>query len=338
MAKKKKRHRGHYCKICGCYLPNEKFTGKGHARHICKSCSTKPKEVEEDIKWEDYIVEEEIDTDELMDELPVEPIPFAELERDMRYEIEDLLEANINEFMIRKDYIPEGKELQKINDWVFKETNDTFFTQVIPDDAYNSLVDKMIHRLVKEWKEDGFEIKTYAESLVVMETERLLIRQLTRKDVNPLLAFMGKPEVMYAWEHGFTQKDVRKWINRQLTRYRKEKIGYYAVILKENGKLIGQAGLMRSNFNEEDVVEIGYILDNGYWHHGYAIEAARACMEYAFEELNLKSVYCSIRPENEASIRVAEKLGMSRCGSHIVLYDEKEMPHLIYKVERKETP
>lgn len=273
-----------------------------------------------------------------MDDFPVDPIPFAELEVDMRYEIEKLLEANINEFMINKDYVPEGKELQEINDWVFKETNETFFTQVIPDDTYNSLVDKTIHRLVKEWEEDGFEIKTYAESLVVMETERLLIRKLTRKDVNPLLAFMGKPEVMYAWEHGFTQKDVRKWINRQLSRYRKDGIGYYAVILKESGKLIGQAGLMKSNFNGEDVVEIGYILDNGYWHHGYAIEAARACMEHAFEELGLKSVYCSIRPENEASIRVAEKLGMSRCGSHIVLYNEKEMPHLIYKVERTETP
>lgn len=206
MAKKKKKHHGHYCKICGCCLPNEKFTGKGHARHICKSCSTKNKKVEDDIKWEDYIVEEEIDADELLDELPIEPIPFAGLERDMRHEIEELLEANINEFMIHKNYIPEGKELQKINDWVFKETNETFFTQVIPDDTYNSLVDKTIHRLVKEWEEDGFEIKTYAESLVVMETERLLIRKLTRKDVNPLLAFMGKPEVMYAWEHGFTPR------------------------------------------------------------------------------------------------------------------------------------
>lgn len=69
--------------------------------------------MEDDIKWEDYIVEEEIDADELLDELPIEPIPFAGLERDMRHEIEELLEANINEFMIHKNYIPEGKELQK---------------------------------------------------------------------------------------------------------------------------------------------------------------------------------------------------------------------------------
>ena len=53
--------------------------------------------------------------------------------------------------------------------------------------------------------------------------------------MDALLAIMGKPEVMYAWEHGFAKKDVRKWINRQLTRYRKDGFGYFAVILKESG-------------------------------------------------------------------------------------------------------
>ena len=109
--------------------------------------------------------------------------------------------------------------------------------------------------------------------------------------------------------------------------------GYFAVILKESGKLIGQAGLMKSTINGNEAVELGYILDNAYWHYGYGMEAARACLEYAFEELGLKTVYCSIRPENVASIRVAKKLGMTLCGSHTVIYNEKEMPHLIYELE-----
>ena len=50
MAKKKKKHHGHYCRICGNYLPNEKFTGKGHARHICKSCQSLPQEVQADMR------------------------------------------------------------------------------------------------------------------------------------------------------------------------------------------------------------------------------------------------------------------------------------------------
>ena len=360
MAKKRKQQ-GHYCRICGEYKANEKFSGKGHARHICKECQSLPDDVKADMvrcneveraafkypmtrqDWEllekyakkykdkesgqfaqdmldmkrgnqtpdEYMEEDDVLIEGIYEE---ETIPFAELEDDIRYQLEELLADNINE-------------------WVLKETRDTFFIKVIPDAAYDSLVEETINRLVKEWEEDGFEIKTFSASLVVMETERLLIRRITRKDMDALLAIMEKPEVMYAWEHGFTKKDVRKWINRQLTRYRKDGFGYFAVILKESDALIGQAGLMKSTINGNEAVELGYILDNAYWHNGYGTEAARACLEYAFRELELKTVCCSIRPENVASIRVAERLKMTLCGSHTVIYNEKEMPHLIYELK-----
>lgn len=380
MTKKRKNHQGHYCRICGEYKANEKFSGKGHARHICKQCQSLPEDVKADmvrcneveraafkypmnrqdwelleryaLKYKDKesgrFAQEMLDmkrghhtqdADMEEDDEPAEgtygeePIPFTELEDDIRYQLEELLADNINEFMIHKGYIPEGKELESISEWVLKETRDTFFIKVIPDAAYDNMVDETIRSLVKEWEEDGFEIKTYSASLIVMETERLLIRRITRKDMDALLDIMGKPEVMYAWEHGFTKKDVRKWINRQLTRYRKDGFGYFAVILKESGALIGQAGLMKSTINGNEAVELGYILDNLYWHNGYGIEAARACLEYAFDELGLKTVCCSIRPENGASIRVAERLGMTLCGRHTVIYNEKEMPHLIYELK-----
>lgn len=379
MAKRRKKHQGHYCRICGEYKANEKFSGKGHARHICKQCQSLPEDVKADRvrcneveraafkypmsrqDWElleryaqkykdkesgqfaqdmldmkrgNYTQDEDMEEDALFEDIcEEETVPFADLEDDIRYQLEELLADNINEFMIHKDYIPEGKELKDINEWVLKETRDTFFINVIPDATYNTLVDETIRRLVKEWEKDGFEIKTYSESLVVMETERLLVRRITRKDMDALLDIMGKPEVMYAWEHGFTKKDVRKWINRQLTRYRKDGFGYFAVILKESGMLIGQAGLMKSTINGNEAVELGYILDNQYWHNGYGIEVVRACLEYAFGELGMKTVCCSIRPENGASIRVAEKLGMTLCGSHTVIYNEKEMPHLIYELD-----
>lgn len=378
MTKKKKRHE-HYCRICGEYKANEKFSGKGHAQHICKECQSLPEDVKADMircneveraafkypmsrqDWEllekyakkykdkesgqfaqgmldmkrgNHAADEDMAEDASADEIyEEETIPFADLEGDIRYQLEELLADNINEFMIHKDYIPESRELKDINEWVLKETRDTFFIKVIPDAAYDSLVAETISRLVKELEEDGFEIKTYSASLVVMDTEWLLIRRITRKDMDALLAIMEKPEVMYAWEHGFTKKEVRKWINRQLTRYRKDGFGYFAVILKENGTLIGQAGLMKSTINGNEAVELGYILDNAYWYHGYGTEAARACLEYAFGKLALKTVCCSIRPENVASIRVAEKLGMTLCGSHTVIYNEKEMLHFIYELK-----
>lgn len=244
--------------------------------------------------------------------------------------------------MIHKDYIPEGKDLQDIADWVLKETNDAFYLKVVPDDAYRKLIDDTVRKLVREWKDDGMEIKTYTESLTVMETERLIIRKITRKDMGALLALMGKPEVMYAWEHGFEKKEVCQWLNRQLTRYRKDGYGYFAVILKENNKFIGQAGLMKSVIDGNNTVELGYMLDNVHWHHGYATEAARRCLQYAFEELGLQEVCCSIRPENTSSLRVAEAIGMIPCGSHTIVYNGKEMPHLLYKqkniIDKKENP
>ena len=113
-----------------------------------------------DMKRGNYEPEEETAEDVLPDEIDEkEKIPFADLEDDIRYELEELLADNINEFMIHKDYIPEGKDLKKINEWVIKEAHEAFFIQVVPDTAYNNLVDEIIRRFVKEWDEDGMEIK-----------------------------------------------------------------------------------------------------------------------------------------------------------------------------------
>ncbi|MGM9796446.1 MAG: GNAT family N-acetyltransferase [Parabacteroides sp.] len=165
----------------------------------------------------------------------------------------------------------------------------------------------------------------------LLETERLFIRYITDEDFDVMFAIMSKREVMYAWEHGFSKEDVSDWIERQFTRYAKDGIGYFAMIEKESGRLIGQAGLMRTVMHGKEVVELGYILDDAYWHNGYAIEAAGHLLNYAHRNLGFHAVYCSIRPENKASLRVVEKLGMKPCGSHVVVYRGKEMLHLIYK-------
>ena len=114
-----------------------------------------------DMKRGNYETEEETEDDVPLDEIyEEEKIPFADLEDDIRYELEELLADNINEFMIHNDCIPEGKDLKEIKEWVIKEAHDAFFIQVVPDAAYNNLVDEIIRRLVKEWEEDGMEIKT----------------------------------------------------------------------------------------------------------------------------------------------------------------------------------
>ena len=166
------------------------------------------------------------------------------------------------------------------------------------------------------------------------ETERLKIRHFIRGDLDDLWAIMKKVEVMYAWEHGFTKGETRKWLNRQLTRYNKDGYGYFAITLKDSGKLIGQAGIIKSDINGEQVVELGYIFDNVYWGQGFGIEAARACVKLAFNEYGLEKLFCTVRPENTSSIRVAEKLGMTEIGEYVKVFEDKEMPHIIYVLEK----
>lgn len=172
---------------------------------------------------------------------------------------------------------------------------------------------------------------------MLMETERLFLRPLSMEDLYPLHSFMGRKEVMYAWEHGFTENEVREWIERQVLRYDSDGIGYWGVVLKESSLLIGQAGLLKSIIDGKEAVELGYIFDSLHWHNGYAAEAARSCIRYAFIQLGLDEMYCTIRPENVASVRLAERLGMTPYGSYTKIYKNKPMPHTIYRLENSQT-
>ena len=74
---------------------------------------------------------------------------------------------------------------------------------------------------------------------IILETSRLTIRHFRESDIDALYEIMKKPEVMYAWEHGFTEDEVQDWISNQQARYQKDEYGYFAVISKKSGKLIG---------------------------------------------------------------------------------------------------
>jgi RimJ/RimL family protein N-acetyltransferase len=92
---------------------------------------------------------------------------------------------------------------------------------------------------------------------------------------------------------------------------------------------------MKSVVGGNDVTELGFIFDNEFWGNGYAAESAKACLQYGFEEIGLSRIYCSICPENTASIRVAENLGMIKAGEHTVIYNGTDMLHYIYVLEKR---
>ena len=171
---------------------------------------------------------------------------------------------------------------------------------------------------------------------MILETERLTLREMRQSDYSALCKILQNEEVMVAYEGAFTDEEVQQWLDRQLKRYQEDGFGLWAVILKETNEMIGQCGLTMQDCEEKQILEIGYLLQKAYWHQGYASEAAIACKEYAFEKLNAEEVFSMIRDTNIASQNVAIRNGMTIADQFMKHYRGVDMPHLLYSVKRTE--
>lgn len=169
---------------------------------------------------------------------------------------------------------------------------------------------------------------------MILDTERLVLREMTPDDLPALRAILQDDEVMYAYEGAFSEEEVQNWLNRILTRYREHGFGLWAVILKETGGMIGQCGLTLQDCGGRQVLEVGYLFQKAYWHRGYAAEAAVACKNHAFDKLGADEVYSIIRDTNAASQRVAVRNGMTCTERFVKHYRGVDMPHLLFSVKR----
>lgn len=169
---------------------------------------------------------------------------------------------------------------------------------------------------------------------MVLETERLILREMTQADFPALCAVLQDGEVMYAYEGAFSDGEAQAWLDKQIRNYREYGFGLWAVVLKESGKMIGQCGLTMQPYNGRSVLEVGYLFQKAYWHCGYAGEAAIACREYAFHTLNAEEVCSIIRDTNIPSQNVAKRNGMSCTGQFVKHYRGIDMPHLVFSVKR----
>ena len=169
---------------------------------------------------------------------------------------------------------------------------------------------------------------------MILETERLILREMQPSDFDALCRIMQDEQTMTAYEGAFSDEEVQAWLDRQLERYRKWGYGLWAVVLKETGAMIGQCGLTMQPWKGQEVLEIGYLFERAHWHRGYATEAARACKDYAFDILNAKEVCSIIRDTNTASQNVALRNGMQRADSWVKHYRGVDMPHGRYVVWR----
>ena len=169
---------------------------------------------------------------------------------------------------------------------------------------------------------------------MILETERLYLREMDQPDFASLCRILKDDETMYAYEGAFSDDEVREWLDRQIARYQKWGFGLWAAILKDTNEMIGQCGLTMQNWKDDEVLEIGYLFERAHWHKGYASEAAKACKKYAFETLNASEVCSIIRDTNIASQNVAIRNGMTVKDKWTKHYRGMDMPHHRYVVYR----
>ena len=170
---------------------------------------------------------------------------------------------------------------------------------------------------------------------MILETKRLILREMTQDDLPALQGILQDEETMYAYNGAFDEAETQAWLDRQLSRYAQYGFGLWAVVLKESGGMIGQCGLTMQPWRGDEVLEVGYLFNRAFWHHGYATEAARGCMEYAFDRLGAREVCSIIRETNLPSRRVAERNGMTVRDTWVKHYRGIAMPHVRYCAARK---
>ncbi len=168
---------------------------------------------------------------------------------------------------------------------------------------------------------------------VIVETDRLVVRLLRHSDVDAMNRVFGDPEVMRFGNGVQTSEWVRNWLCCCLANYQeKSGVGPWAVIEKSSAEVIGYCGMFYfSNVCGQPETEIGYRLARSYWGRGYATEAARAVLNYAFNILRLPRLISIIDPFNVRSIRVAEKLGMRY--EKDVMFEGYTHPDNVYAIE-----
>lgn len=171
---------------------------------------------------------------------------------------------------------------------------------------------------------------------IILETERLWLRELEQADFSDLCKIHQDPITMKAYEHAFSDEEVQQWLNKNFARYQSDGAGLWAVVLKQTGQMIGECGLTWQLVQERLVLEVGYLFNRHFWHHGYATEAARACRNYGFAHFDVDEIYSIIRNTNEASRKVALRNGMKKQGEIVKVYQGIVMPHDLFLITRSQ--
>jgi [ribosomal protein S5]-alanine N-acetyltransferase len=176
----------------------------------------------------------------------------------------------------------------------------------------------------------GFPSRWKMNSMSILETNRLRLRPLRNEDVEALFGVLGDPETMRFYAVPYTRQLVEEWIKDSINRYRRDGIGLWAVELKATGELIGDCGPAVREVLGAREIELGWHVKRAFWGQGLATEAAEASRDWVFRNIHPSRLIALVRPENNPSRRVAEKIGMTV--EQEVEYGSKGWVHLVYAI------
>lgn len=163
-----------------------------------------------------------------------------------------------------------------------------------------------------------------------LETERLRLRRYRYEDLEDLHAMLSDAEHMRWYPAAFDRRAATAWLERTLQSYEARGFGLLIVEDRATGEFLGTAGPTIQVVEGMDEVEIGWHTRPGRKGEGIAPEAAAATRDWAFLTLDVDHLISLVRPENMASARVAEKLGM-RADREV---DYKGLRHRVYRIDR----
>lgn len=167
---------------------------------------------------------------------------------------------------------------------------------------------------------------------MIIETPRLLLRQMTHGDVPALLAVFCDVEAMRYYPAAFDEARMQAWVDWNMRSYEARGYGLWAMILRATGEVIGDCGLVSQQVDGVQEVEVGYHVRRDQWGQGLATEAALACVHYGFTTIGCRRLVSLINPLNVPSRRVAEKIGMKLQRE----VEWKNKPTCIYQIENQQ--
>lgn len=168
---------------------------------------------------------------------------------------------------------------------------------------------------------------------MILETERLLLREMTMADFDALYAVLGDADIMQHYPYTFDEERVRGWITRNIERYKVFGFGLWAVVLKETGEMIGDCGLTMQLIGGQVKPEIGYHIRRDQQRKGYGSEAARGVRDWAFIHTPFNILYSYMKYTNVGSYSTAMANGMHQVDE---FPDEVNTITKVYAITREE--